>query len=223
MKNCRKKYWKNIIFDTFVFICAFSGIYLLVHLLLNKFGDYPIIGEFQKIAEGSISIILTKILTNIYYFKKGPKVHFCKDVEQINKFLGEFLLNGSNAKVISKDASWMNKEFLKELNNKNVDIELFTHEAIDPKIEVIMAKSGITNHVTNFPTAKSRFTLLNSGKGVGQALAISRKLIPEHEITVYTSETGAQFLAMAEDIISLLKTVSLLKDEIALLKAKSGE
>jgi hypothetical protein len=148
--------------------------------------------------------------------KKGlkylPESKSDQKPEDTIKFMREFVLSGTSATIVSNRVSWLatNHELLNILKEKvqaGIRIEIITPRALPN--EFLTALTGASFIVTNEGTPpEARFTLINGDRSGAERLAIARGVHPEHEITIFDSNSGPQIIAMARDLIRKSKALA---------------
>lgn len=150
-------------------------------------------------AVGMIFVITKK---GLKYF---PKVHHNKSEEDTIQFMNKFISSGTSAIIVSNRASWMDtREFLEILHarcKKDVLFKIITAQDLPDSLKAKLPSNNIEYYVTKLLPPESRFTLLNSNRTGAERLAIARGTHPDHEISVFDSNSGPQVIAMAKDIV----------------------
>jgi hypothetical protein len=161
-----------------------------------------------------LNILLVGVVIEIasivfFIVKKGlsylPEVVTNKTPEETKQFLEKFISSGSSATIYSSRVSWLigNERLLKILSekiSKGLRVEIVTAQEIDPSIKKNLpnAKFYLSNE-KNPPDA--RFTLINGDRNGAERLAIAKGSHPNHEITIFDTNSGPQIIGMAKDLI----------------------
>jgi hypothetical protein len=139
-----------------------------------------------------------------------PKTKVYKNEQDVNKFLGEFALRGSSVEFVSNRASWISSDDkLKEkLSNKSKNGHSVTFMTTNkPNNTKKMEEEGVKfislEEDSYIPNA--RFTLINSSRQGSEELAIAVGTFPAHTVYVFNGKNAPHLIAMAKDIISLMK------------------
>jgi len=86
---------------------------------------------------------------------------------------------------------------------------MITPRPVDEKVRTLLKDVVVHFIVTNEASApEARFTLVNADRGGGARLAIARGTHPDHEITIFDSNSGPHMIAMAKDIIRKSKLLA---------------
>jgi hypothetical protein len=154
--------------------------------------------------------VVIEIASIVFFIvKKGlsylPEVVTNKTPEETKQFLEKFISSGSSATIYSSRVSWLigNERLLKILSekiSKGLRVEIVTAQEIDPSIKKNLpnAKFYLSNE-KNPPDA--RFTLINGDRNGAERLAIAKGSHPNHEITIFDTNSGPQIIGMAKDLI----------------------
>ena len=117
----------------------------------------------------------------------------------------KFISTGTSASIVSNRVSWLasDQELIKILQSKiesGIRIEIITPNEVTEELKKnLLGASFIVTNEEHVPEA--RFTLVNGDRNGAEKLAIARGVHPEHEITIFDSNSGPQIIAMAKDII----------------------
>ncbi|HIW06345.1 MAG TPA: hypothetical protein H9889_03340 [Candidatus Ignatzschineria merdigallinarum] len=167
--------------------------------------------------EWLIGAIIIEIAAVIFIIaKKGvkylPDVQINKTNKETLNFMTSFISTGSSATIVSNRVSWLanNDKLITILQKKiqeGIRIEIITPKAVSQKLQDNLR--GATFIVTKeISPPESRFTLINGERSGSEKLAIARGAHPQHEITIFDSNSGPQIIAMAKDIIRKSKELA---------------
>ena len=162
------------------------------------------------------AVILEMVAVIVILAKKGlkylPETRTNKMPADTLEFMKEFISTGTSATIVSNRVSWLSgsKDLIKTLQSKiegGVRIEIITPNEVSEELrESLTGASFIVTKETVTP--ESRFTLVNGDRSGAEKLAIAKGVHPEHEITIFDSNSGPQIIAMAKDIIRKSKDLS---------------
>jgi len=136
-----------------------------------------------------------------------PDVRSNKDASATSAFMVEFLSNGSSATIVSNRLGWLAGatavvDTMLTRASSGMRIEVITVQEIPNHIRDPLAAAGVKFYRTatdDIPEA--RFTLINADRTGAERLAIARGVHPDHEITVFDTNSGPQIIGMAKDIV----------------------
>ena len=162
-----------------------------------------------------VTLLIEAISCVFMFARKGlgylPQVVTNKTKEQTIKFLEDFISSGSSASIYSSRVSWLigNKP-LQEILNKKIEeglkVEIITSNEINEEIKVNLPKASffVTRELVSPST---RFTLINGERSGAERLAIAKGSHPNHEITIFDTNSGPQIIGMAKDLIRKSKAL----------------
>lgn len=156
------------------------------------------------VAEGSAVIILIA--------KKGlrylPDTVSHKTEGKTLEFMSSFISTGSSVSIVTNRASWISRseslyQDLKNKPQKGISIEIITPKEVVQNCKLNKLKEhGVKFYSTDSSSPpEARFTLINADRAGAERLAIARGVHPDHEVTIFDSNSGPQIIAMAKDII----------------------
>lgn len=155
------------------------------------------------------SVVIEIVVVILMLAKKGmkylPETQTDKKQSDTLKFMEKFISTGSSASIVSNRVSWLasDKELISILKDKienGIRIEIITPDEVTEELKKnLLGASFIVTNEKKSPEA--RFTLVNGDRSGAEKLAIARGVHPEHEITIFDSNSGPQIIAMAKDII----------------------
>ncbi len=143
-----------------------------------------------------------------------PVTEVNKNSEKTEQFMYQFLRSGSSATLVSNRLSWVTaskraQKCIIELAEKNTLIEIITPQPIQDEVKKTLTEAGVRFYVTCEDTPpEARFTLINANRSGSEKLAIARGIHPDHEITIFDTNSGPQIIAMAKDIVTKAKRIS---------------
>lgn len=147
----------------------------------------------------------------VLFAKKGMKYLPEVEISQTEGDTLKFIDSGSSVTVVSNRVAWLRKSepitlAITEMARNGTLLEIITPQRVDDDIRLPLEKVGVRFYVTNADTPpEARFTLVNGDRRGGERLAIARGGHPEHEITIFDSNSGPQIIAMAKDIVKKSK------------------
>lgn len=164
-----------------------------------------------------IAVVLAEIIAVALLFMKHglrylPETRTDKSQEATLQFMEKFVLQGTSATIVSNRASWLSANgglvaVIRSKIARGVRIEIITPQA--PPESLRSQLVGAIFVVTGESGApEARFTLINGERSGAEKLAIARGVHPEHEITIFDTNSGPQIIAMAKDIIRKSKEIS---------------
>jgi hypothetical protein len=126
----------------------------------------------------------------------------------------DYVKSGTTVTIVSNRLSLLTRssDFYKEVEKgarQGKRFEVVTPKPVDEKVRTTLEQVGVHFIVTNEANPpEARFTLVNADRAGGERLAIARGTHPDHEITIFDSNSGPQMIAMARDIIRKSKLLA---------------
>lgn len=196
-----------------IMLFCFLGITVLT-ALITLMGMYHLWFDSEKTDLPYIGWLLSSVILEIVgiiiiYVQKGakylPEVKEHKTKLETAKFMQDFISSGSSATVFSNRVSWLigNKPLLDILQDKSkmgLKVEIVTPEEVENEIRISLPRAIFIVTGEKDPP-DSRFTLINGDRTGSERLAIAKGSHPNHEITIFDTNSGPQIIAMAKDII----------------------
>lgn len=164
-----------------------------------------------------ITFVVAEIISVVLILaKKGmkylPDTQTDKKPQDTLKFMEDFILTGTSATIVSNRVSWLHSDnrlisILKSKIESGIRIEIVTPKhVVEPLRTQLKGASFIVTNEAISPEA--RFTLINGDRSGAEKLAIARGVHPDHEITIFDTNSGPQIIAMAKDIIRKSKEIA---------------
>lgn len=157
-----------------------------------------------------IGVIIAFVKRGVHYL---PEVKTNKNSGETNKFMGEFIAHGSTVTIVSNRLAWLTSapdvhQEIIERASQGVRFEIITATDVDAGQRLPLQDAGVQFYVTG-PThiPEARFTLINGGRSGAERLAIARGTHPNHEITIFDTNSGPQIIGLAKDIIKKSKAL----------------
>jgi hypothetical protein len=186
-------------------LCGVTYIWFLPAAGTARLKDLPYLNVlFTSLIVEAIAVVFLFVKRGIKYL---PDTETNKNEAETFRFMCDFVKRGTTVTIVSNRLSLLTQSpsFFKEvqegaLNGKQ--FEVITPKPVDEKVRTPLARAGVRFIITNedFPP-EARFTLVNADRAGGERLAIARGTHPDHEITIFDSNSGPHMIAMAKDII----------------------
>jgi hypothetical protein len=174
--------------------------------------DLPYLGSlFASLIIEAAGVVILFVKSGLRYL---PKVETVKTEAATFQFMCDYVKNGTSVTIVSNRLSLLTQspDFYKEiLKGAKVGrrFEIITPNLIGDDIRKPLTEAGVVFFVTNEAVAPdARFTLINGERKGAERLAIARGTHPDHEITIFDSNSGPQMIAMAKDIIRKSKRLA---------------
>jgi hypothetical protein len=206
---------------TYVFLAITSLTALLVVAALGKLWFFSPSGQAGELPH--LKYLLAALLAEIFavvftYARKGtkylPHVERHKDEAATLEFMTKFISQGSTIQIVSNRLAWIKKtpafvEVLKRTVASGGLVDIVTPHEVDADIRQPLQDAGVMFFVTREDVPpEARFTLINGNRSGAERLAIARGSHPDHEVTVFDSNSGPQMIGMAKDIIRKSKAMA---------------
>jgi hypothetical protein len=143
-----------------------------------------------------------------------PEIATNKNESETFAFMCDYVKSGTTVTIVSNRLSLLTRSsgFYEEVEKgarQGKRFEVVTPKPVDEKVRTPLEQIGVHFIVTNESNPpEARFTLVNAGRAGGERLAIARGTHPDHEKTVFDSNSGPQMIAMARDIIMKSKLLA---------------
>lgn len=174
--------------------------------------DLPYLGTLLN------SLIIEAIGVVFLFVKRGlqylPVTVSYKNEEKTFEFMVNYIKKGTSVTIVSNRLSLLTQsaDFYKEIQVSAMAgkrFEIITPKQIDERARLPLEQVGVVFIVTNEASPpEARFTLINGDRAGAERLAIARGTHPDHEITIFDSNSGPQMIAMAKDIIRKSKLLA---------------
>lgn len=164
------------------------------------------------------SLIIEAIGVVFLFVKRGmkylPEIATNNKESQTFAFMCDYVKSGTTVTIVSNRLSLLTRssDFFKEVEEgarEGKRFEVITPKPVNEKVRTPLENVGVHFIVTNEASPpEARFTLINADRAGGERLAIARGTHPDHEITIFDSNSGPQMIAMAKDIIRKSKLLA---------------
>lgn len=183
----------------------------------------PAVGESKQTDLPYLNVLLPSLIIEaagvvFLLVKRGmrylPDTETNKKASETFRFMCDYVKRGTTVTIVSNRLSLLTQspEFLKEVDEgakRGQRFEIITPKLVDEKVRKPLERVGVIFIVTNEASPpEARFTLVNGERSGGERLAISRGTHPDHEITIFDSNSGPHMIAMAKDIIRKSKLLA---------------
>lgn len=215
MEKISKALWVSaVVIFILTGILTFTGVIYI--WFINTEVELPFLGAmFSALIVETIGVCILVLKSTANFM---PKTKIYKTKNEINSFLSEFALRGSSVEFVSNRASWLVSD--KDLQNKLIKKsrsgnKVAVMSAIKPENISELEENGVefVNSISNKYTPSARFTLINSTRQGAEELAISMGNFPNHKVYIFDGQNSPYIIAMAKDIIKLMKIIKETKDE----------
>ena len=177
-----------------------------------KISDLPYLSvQFSSLIIEAIGVVLLFVKRGMKYL---PEIETNKHKSQTFEFMCGYVKGGTTVTIVSNRLSLLTRssDFFKEVQasaRKGKRFEVVTPKPVDENVRRPLEEVGVQFIVTNEASPpEARFTLVNADRAGGERLAIARGTHPDHEITIFDSNSGPQMIAMARDIIRKSKLLA---------------
>lgn len=197
-----------------VLIFFFTGMLTIIGVyykwFINTEAELPFLGTmFSALIIEIIGVCILILKTSVSFM---PKTKVFKSKEKVNKFLSEFALSGTSVEFVSNRASWLSTD--ENLQNSLIEkckrgnkVTVLT--SIKPSNVSELERNGaeFVNNICNDYIPNARFTLINSSRQGAEELAIAMGNFPNHKVYVFNGQNSPYIIAMAKDIVKLMKII----------------
>jgi hypothetical protein len=143
-----------------------------------------------------------------------PEIRINRNATETDSFMKEFVAHGSSVTIVSNRLAWLieakevQQTILKRAQSGAL-FEIITSQAVAPAVREPLSAAGVRFFVTGAAhVPEARFTLINSDRSGAERLAIAKGTHPNHEITIFDSNSGPQIIGLAKDIVRRSKTIA---------------
>lgn len=162
------------------------------------------------------AFVIAEIVAIVFMIaKRGsryfPIVEEYKSDEAIINFMIGFIRQGSSVTIVSNRAAWLvnNEDLIETINNKikaGTKFDLIVKRIDNAEHRQNLIDIGVKLYIISDDSSpESRFTLINGDRRSAERLAIAKGSPPEHEITIFDSNSGPQMIGLARDLIRQYK------------------
>jgi hypothetical protein len=156
--------------------------------------------------------VISSGLTLFFLAKNRPEMILCTSPDDINRFMQDFISQGSSAHIASFQLSWV---------RGNQDMQDFLAGAVQGGKELVVFAKGSDEFTDQLGEAGIKmipyrsltcevphFTFLNLRRSGSMRLAVVREPLPSHCIDIYDDRHHPQILALARAYIERLESPS---------------
>ncbi|HTZ96304.1 MAG TPA: hypothetical protein VMB18_07905 [Terriglobales bacterium] len=143
-----------------------------------------------------------------------PEIRTNESAVETAEFMKNFIMDGSSVTIVSNRLAWlMNAEEVKreivERAKTGTRFEIITSQPVVPLVREPLEAVGVLFFVTGpNDVPEARFTLINADRSGAERLAIAKGTHPNHEITIFDSDSGPQIIGLAKDIVRKSKVLA---------------
>lgn len=178
----------------------------------SKLTDLPYLNAlFASLIIEAAGVVFLFVKRGMKYL---PETETNKEASETFRFMCDCVKRGTTVAIVSNRLSLLTQspEFFKEVEEgakRGQRFEVITPNPVDEKVRKPLEQVGVSFIVTNEASPpEARFTLVNGDRSGGERLAIARGTHPDHEITIFDSNSGPHMIAMAKDIIRKSKLLA---------------
>jgi hypothetical protein len=142
-----------------------------------------------------------------------PDIQVNKDPAETQTFMKNFIAHGSSVTIVSNRLGWLNEaedlqEAIMARTRAGTRFEIITSQALPLHLREALGAVGVRFSVTGpNDVPEARFTLVNADRSGAERLAIAKGTHPNHEITIFDSNSGPQIIGLAKDIVRKSKAL----------------
>ena len=178
----------------------------------GKLRNLPYLGTLvTTLIVEAIAVVFAFVKSGLRYL---PRVVSYKTEKETFKFMCEYIKQGTSVTIVSNRLTLLTRSndfyngVLREAQSGK-RFEIITPRPIDGNIRNTLGQAGVVFIVTSENASpEARFTLINGERAGAERLAIARGTHPEHEVTIFDSNSGPQMIALAKDIIRKSKNIA---------------
>lgn len=164
-----------------------------------------------------LSILLAEVIgVVIMVGKRGllylPDIQVNRSTAETDSFMKDFVAHGSSVTIVSNRLAWLidaaevQQEVAKRARS-GTRFEVITSQPVVARLREPLEAVGVRFFVTGpNDVPEARFTLINADRSGAERLAIAKGTHPNHEITIFDSNSGPQIIGLAKDIVRKSKT-----------------
>jgi len=136
-----------------------------------------------------------------------PEIRINKTALETDKFMGDFISHGSSVTIVSNRLAWLRdaKEVQQKIEDRarsGTQFEIITSQPVEGALRQRLQAAGAKFYMTGADDVpEARFTLINSNRSGAERLAIAKGTHPNHEITIFDSNSGPQIIGLAKDVV----------------------
>lgn len=194
----------------FLGIFALTAVLTVVGLADLWFGrkpvsEMPYLGWLltTQVAE-VISVVLMIGRRGLLYL---PDIRTNSTAAETDSFMKDFIAHGSSVAIVSNRMAWLIQanEVQEEIVRRaqaGTRFDIITSQPVVAPLRERLETSGVRFFVTGLDDIpEARFTLINADRSGAERLAIAKGTHPNHEITIFDSNSGPQIIGLAKDIL----------------------
>jgi len=166
-----------------------------------------------------LSILLAEVIgVVIMVGKRGlgylPEIKVNRSRAETDSFMKDFIAHGSSVTIVSNRLAWLidAKEVQGEIARRTKSgtrFEVITSQPVVAAVREPLEQLGVRFIVTGAQDIpEARFTLINADRSGAERLAIAKGTHPNHEITIFDSNSGPQIVGLAKDIVRKSKSLA---------------
>jgi hypothetical protein len=173
--------------------------------------DLPYLGMLMT------ALVVEAVGVVIGFAKRGfgylPVVKVNRTAAETHQFMKEFIAHGSSVTIVSNRLAWLQdaeevQDAIIQRANAGVRFEIITSLSVEPGLRERLEAAGVEFLVIGKEhTPEARFTLINANRSGAERLAIAKGTHPDHEITIFDSNSGPQIIGLAKDIVSRSRAI----------------
>jgi hypothetical protein len=136
-----------------------------------------------------------------------PDIKVNHSRSETDSFMKDFIAHGSSVTIVSNRLAWLidATEVQGEITRRarsGTRFEVITSQPVVTVLRESLEQVGVRFIVTGVQDIpEARFTLINADRSGAERLAIAKGTHPNHEITIFDSNSGPQIIALAKDIV----------------------
>jgi len=164
-----------------------------------------------------LSILLAEVIgVVIMVGKRGllylPDIRINRNTIETDSFMKDFIAHGSSVTIVSNRLAWLieAREVQQEITKRarsGTRFEVITSQQVVAELREPLETVGVRFFVTGpNDVPEARFTLINADRSGAERLAIAKGTHPNHEITIFDSNSGPQIIGLAKDIVRKSKS-----------------
>lgn len=166
-----------------------------------------------------LSILLAEVIGVVVMVgKRGvgylPDIQVNRNTAETDSFMKDLVAQGSSVTIVSNRLAWLidAKEVQREIARRSESgtlFEIITSRPVVATLREPLERVGVRFFVTGaHDVPEARFTLINANRSGAERLAIAKGTHPNHEITIFDSNSGPQIIGLAKDIVRKSKTLA---------------
>jgi hypothetical protein len=136
-----------------------------------------------------------------------PDIKINHSRSETDSFMKDFIAHGSSVTIVSNRLAWLidAQEVQGEIArraNSGTRFEIITSQPVAAAVRQPLEQVGVHFIITGAQDIpEARFTLINADRSGAERLAIAKGTHPNHEITIFDSNSGPQIIGLAKGIV----------------------